>query len=291
MNALYEFARPWVLRVLRVPRDPQPPAGSPESLRVFRAGKSYYRMRLLVWCLRQVGVLLAFAFGLIFFHAWVLNPPDFLHNFGPFKFVAQNPEFVQRWHIGTWILVAEIVGLIIALLQIPFTYAMVRMDYEYRWYLVTDRSLRIRSGLTNIRETTFSYANIQQIVVNQGPLQRFLGLADVIVTTAGGGGGGQQAAQNQPGQHVEPLHQGIFHAVDNAEEIRDLITARLRLHRSAGLGEFGDSEDVVPLPTAVAPRTCLPPPLVSTQALEAARELLGETRALREALALGRNQP
>jgi membrane protein YdbS with pleckstrin-like domain len=291
MNALYEFARPWVLRVLRVPCDPQPPSGSPESLRVFRAGKSYYRMRLLLWCLRQVGVLVAFAFGLIFFHAWVLNPPDFLHNFGPFKFVAQNPEFVQRWHIGTWILVAEIVGLIIALLQIPFTYAMVRMDYEYRWYLVTDRSLRIRSGLTNIRETTFSYANIQQIVVNQGPLQRFLGLADVIVTTAGGGGGGQQAAQNQPGQHVEPLHQGIFHAVDNAEEIRDLITARLRLHRSAGLGEFGDSEDAVPPPTAVAVPTVLPPPLVSTQALEAARELLGETRALREALALGRNQP
>ncbi len=95
MNAIYEFARPWVLRFLRVPHDPQPPAGSPESLKVFRAGKSYYRMRLFLWCLRQVGVLVAFAFGVLFFHAWVLDPPQFLHNFGPFKFVVQNPEFVQ----------------------------------------------------------------------------------------------------------------------------------------------------------------------------------------------------
>lgn len=240
-------------------------------------------MRLLLWGLRQVGVLVAFAFGLIFFHAWVLNPPDFLHHFGPFKFVAQNPEFVRRWHIGTWILVAEIVGLIIALLQIPFTYAMVRMDYEYRWYLVTDRSLRIRSGLTNIRETTFSYANIQQIVVNQGPLQRFLGLADVVVTTAGGGGG-HASAQNQPGQQVEPLHQGVFHAVDNAEEIRDLITARLRLHRSAGLGDHGDSDDTLPSPATVVSPTENIPSVGSTLALDAAQELLQEARALRQAL-------
>lgn len=282
MNAVYEFARPWVLRVLRVPHDPQPPAGSPDSLRVFRAGRSYYRMRLFLWCLRQVGVLAAFAFGLIFIHAWVLDPPAFLHKFGPFRYAAENPEIIRRWHVGTWILVAEVVGLVLALLQIPFTYAMVRMDYEYRWYLVTDRSLRIRSGLTNIRETTFSYANIQQIVVNQGPLQRFLGLADVVVTTAGGGG--QSSAQNQPGQHVEPMHQGIFHAVDNAEEIRDLITARLRLHRSAGLGEFDDAEDGVSAPNDEVSRTGTAAPIGPTPALAAAHELLRETRALRDAL-------
>jgi hypothetical protein len=283
MNAIYEFARPWVLRVLRVPHDPHPPAGSPESLRVFRAGKSYYRMRLFLWFLRQVGVLVAFAFGLIFIHAWVLDPPAFLHKFGPFRYAAENPEIIRRWHVGTWILAAEVVGLVIALLQIPFTYAMVRMDYEYRWYLVTDRSLRIRSGLTNIRETTFSYANIQQIVVNQGPLQRFLGLADVVVTTAGGGGG-HASAQNQPGQHVEPLHQGVFHAVDNAEEIRDLITARLRLHRSAGLGEFGDAEDAVSTPAAGSSVTDEPLPGHPALTLAAAHELLRETRALRDAL-------
>lgn len=283
MNAIYEFARPWVLRFLRVPHDPQPPAGSPESLKVFRAGKSYYRMRLFLWCLRQVGVLVAFAFGVLFFHAWVLDPPQFLHNFGPFKFVVQNPEFVQRWHVGTWILVAEIVGLVFALLQIPFTYAMVRMEYEYRWYLVTDRSLRIRSGLTNVRETTFSFANIQQIVVNQGPFQRFLGLADVVVTTAGGGGG-HTSAQNQPGQHVEPLHQGVFHAVDNAEEIRDLITARLRLHRSAGLGDHEDTDDTLPTPGTVVSPTENTTSVGSTLALDAAQELLNEARALRQAL-------
>ncbi|MBI2686294.1 MAG: hypothetical protein HYX27_08255 [Acidobacteria bacterium] len=37
-----------LLRLLRVPPEPSPPDGSPESIRIFRAGRNYYRWRLLV---------------------------------------------------------------------------------------------------------------------------------------------------------------------------------------------------------------------------------------------------
>ncbi len=283
MSRLVDFARPKVLALLKVPHDPHPPAGSPGSLRVFRAGQTYYRLKLFLWVLRQVGVLAAFLFGLIFLHAWVLNPPEFIQRIGPFRFFAQNPELVRRWHLDLWFLAFEIGGFLIALAQIPFTYAMVRMDYEFRWYLVTDRSLRIRAGLTNIRETTFSFANIQQIVVKQGPLQRLLGLADVVVTTAGGGG----HQQPQPGQSLqtEPLHQGVFHAVENAEEIRDLITERLRVLKSAGLGDPDDpdpSHPTAPVPDFAA--GSLAPAHAPSASLDAARELLLEARQLRQLL-------
>lgn len=283
MSLLLDFARPKVLALLKVPHDPHPPAGSPGSLRVFRAGQTYYRLKLFLWGLRQVGVLAAFLFGLIFLHGWVLHPPGFIQGWGPFRFVAQNPEWVRRWHVDLWVLAFEIGGFLIALLQVPFTYAMVRMDYEYRWYLVTDRSLRIRAGLTNIRETTFSFANIQQIVVKQGPLQRLLGLADVVVTTAGGGG----HQQPQPGQglQTEPLHQGVFHAVENAGEIRDLITERLRVLKSAGLGDPDDPDSSHPAIPRAGPAAGSPLPGPSAAAsLQAAQELLLEARRLREAI-------
>ena len=64
--------------------------------------------------------------------------------------------------------------------------------------------------------------------------------------------------------------------MDNANEIRDLILERLRRYRETGLG---DPDEPPPLPAAPAARN--PPPT----ALAAARELLTETRALRQALA------
>ncbi len=75
----------------------------------------------------------------------------------------------------------------------PLTYAIRRLDVELHWYIVTDRSLRIRTGLVRLQETTMSFANLQQVEVKQGPLQRLLGLADVHVQSAGGG-------SDQPGR-------------------------------------------------------------------------------------------
>ena len=54
---MYSRLRDSVLRGLRVPPEPQPPAGAPASLRVFRAGKNYLKLRLWTWAAAQLAAL------------------------------------------------------------------------------------------------------------------------------------------------------------------------------------------------------------------------------------------
>jgi hypothetical protein len=161
------------------------------------------------------------------------------------------------------------------LVQLPITYAVRRLDYEMRWYMVTDRSLRLRYGVWKISEATMSFANIQQVVVSQGPLQRFLGLGDVKVKSAGGGGGGGDGHYSH--HEGDDMHTGLFHCVTNATEIRDLIVERLRRFREAGLGD-PDEKPHVTAPMEMSGNG------ISSAALAAARELASEARALRVAL-------
>ena len=75
--------------------------------------------------------------------------------------------------------------------------------------------------------------------VRQGPLQRLLGISELVVTTAGGGSAG--AGAGKPGHAaIEPIHTGVLRGVDNADSIRDLILARMRLLKDAGLGDPDD---------------------------------------------------
>ncbi len=193
---------------------------------------------------------------------------------------TRNAETFTQVEGYLWLLpLFEGLGLGLALLQLPFSYTMIRLDYEQRWYLVTDRSLRLRHGLWNVREMTLSFANIQQTTLRQGPLQRLLGLADLVVTTAGGG----SLPPGHEGGAPTPWHTGVLRAVDNAEEIRDLIQERLRRLKSAGLGDHDDPENQPPAavdPMSHPTTNRIPHPA----SVEAARELLKEIRALRGAL-------
>jgi uncharacterized membrane protein YdbT with pleckstrin-like domain len=106
------------------------------------------------------------------------------------------------------------------------------------------------------------------VIVTQGPLERLLGIADVRVQSAGGGDTHAKGAGDS-------LHTGVFHGVENANAIRDLILERLRRYREAGLG---DPDDVRSPSAETAPGAKDP------TALAAARELLAEARALRQHL-------
>lgn len=162
-----------------------------------------------------------------------------------------------------WVL--EIGGLLAFVAQVFFTYAVVRLEFDQHWYMVTDRSLRIRTGILRLQESTMSFANVQQVEIRQGPLQRVLGLADVLVRSAGGG----EATAGGKGHAAEStLHLGTFEGVENAEEIRDLILARLRSFREAGLG---DPEEAAVVPTVLPERTDISS--AAAEALAAAREL------------------
>jgi membrane protein YdbS with pleckstrin-like domain len=124
--------------------------------------------------------------------------------------------------------------LLVYFLQFFYSLAVLRLDYEMRWYMVSDRAIRIREGILSVREKTIALANIQNIGIRQGPLQRILGIADVEVRTAGGG---SAASEAQKKSIHEPMHIAYFRGVDNAETIRDLVREGVRRQRNTGLGD------------------------------------------------------
>jgi membrane protein YdbS with pleckstrin-like domain len=250
-----------LLDLLRTPADPDPPLGAADSLRVFRASRNYLTYRRLDWGLRQAAAIGAIA--AYFVLDWLVGIPKIAEQvFGatPDRFWVSPDTF---WGV---VQALEIFALFVLLLQIPITFFLTQLDYHYRWYMTTDRSLRIREGIALVREQTMMLANVQNVAIRQGPLQRWLGISDVEVRSAGGGGG-----QQGGNEHMKPgrdLHLCYFRGVSNAEEIRDLILARLRRLRDAGLGDPDDKTSEVGGSTAV----------------EAARLLLEEARATRRCL-------
>lgn len=231
---------------MRVPAEPDAPPGA--DAKVFRAAKNFFRYRLVGWILSQLSALAGLIFALT-----VITRMDFA--IPPF-----SKEATEVFFNGL-----EILGWAGFIAQIPFSLGVTYLDYEMRWYIVTDRSLRIREGIVNVKEKTMTFANIQNIQVRQGPLQRMLGIADVEVRNAGGGGGAEQGGDKHQGEQV---HVGYFRGLDNAQEVRDVIMAGVRRQRHAGLGDHEEDEtpdEATDSDTLVA----------------AARELLAEARQLR----------
>jgi len=204
-----------IARFLRVPPRPEPPAGSPGSIRVFNAAPGFYRYRVAQWGLSQLGTVI----GLVIGYYFVLDRIQL----GPLTVGAQIIHFF------------ELFGAALFLLQLPFTFMMVDLDYRYRWYMITDTSLRIREGLISVREQTMTFANIQNLSIRQGPLQRAFGISDLQVRTAGGGGM-EAGGKGHEKSKLANMHLGLFRGVDRAGEIRDAILAAQRGLRDAGLG-------------------------------------------------------
>lgn len=254
--AMFESLSRILLPWLRIPPEPQAPAGAAGSLRVFRAAPNYYRLRVLGWSLKQGMALVGLVVALVLLHGGVAD-----------SLVRRNPRFEP---MEALILGLEWLGFVGFVIQLPFTYAATRLDYQLRWYLVTDRSLRIRAGIWTVEELTMTFANIQEITVHQGPLQRILGIADLKVRSAGGG------AAVQEGHARRETHVAWFHGVENAEAIRDLILDPMRRQRDTGLGD----------PDGPPPEAGLVP---ADDLRSAARALLDEARALRASMA--RSEP
>lgn len=127
------------------------------------------------------------------------------------------------------------------------SYVAIHLRYDTTWYVLTDRSLRIRRGIWVIHETTITFENVQNVEVRQGPVQRHFGIADVIVQTAGGGGRSKNEGKGASGAHI-----GILAGLDDAPSVRDLILDRVKRSRTAGLGdEHHDHHDDHPHGAAV----------------------------------------
>jgi uncharacterized membrane protein YdbT with pleckstrin-like domain len=241
---MYNSFRQFAEQLLRIPQDPEPPPGDEASTRLFRAAPAFYKYLLLLWTLKSL-------LALFIVSAAMIGPV-----FGAFVAAKHGNK--------SGLLLLLIPGVVFAIVIAfrLFALALVRLDFEKRWYVVTDRSLRVREGIVIVREMTVTFANIQNIAVSQGPIQRALGIADLRVDTAGGGA---VNAQKHQGQN---LHTAWFRGVNNASEVREVIQDRLRHFKDTGLGDHDDRSATAPSSTPAV--------------LAALRDLDHEARALRE---------
>ena len=217
---MYEFVKNLLLRILRVPPEPLDPMGDVRSLKVFRASPNFFRYRLYVWIIRNVFSAFILALGAGIFFAFFLKskPP--------------SSEIILA--------IVSLIGVcLFGIGHLIVSFIMLRLDYEMRWYKISDRSLRIREGVVFVREMTMTFANIQNISISQGPIQRFFKIADLKVETAGGGGAIQPDHSTQ--NPVFSMHIGVFKGIDNYDEVRDTMLARLKKLRDSGLGDFDDA--------------------------------------------------
>jgi len=244
------------LRLLKVPPEPHLPAGTADTARVFRASKRYLQLKLLKWGVGQFFTFISVIAALVALH--------FIGT-GSIEVVPDVPHRPIILRVLGWF---EVFGVIGFLVQLPLSLVPVILDWEMRWYIVTDRSLRIREGVWKVSEMTLTFANVQEVSIRQGPIERLFGIANLRVRTAGGGG---RIKPHEPQSEEKSGHIGFFRGVDNAPAIRDLILERLKRLRDAGLGDPDQPQTEL----EVAGTTQRP------DVADAARELLSEARALR----------
>jgi uncharacterized membrane protein YdbT with pleckstrin-like domain len=116
----------------------------------------------------------------------------------------------------------------------------IHLRYDTTWYIMTDRSLRLRRGIWVIREVTITFENVQNILVRQGPVQRWFGISDLIVLTAGGAVTG---SKRDGGRKERTSHRGLIEGISAAKavELRERILQKLRASVEAGLGDEAHS--------------------------------------------------
>lgn len=254
MNALQNLLRRW----LKLPGDPTPPAGSPGSLRVLHASDSFVRYRQLGWLIGHAG-----------FFFFVLAAPAFALVVAAFG--AGEGEGTPGWLAAVLLALLGAVVLLWGAMA-ALSFIGIELDRQFRTYMLTDRTLRIREGIWIVREITLSYANVQNVSVSQGPVERLFGISSVRVETAGGGGG----AAAQGGHAAFSGHAAVLRGLDDAETLRDELVAVVRRARGEALAAQVAPARAAPTPAAAA---ALP--------IEALRAAAAEARRLREALTAG----
>lgn len=245
MNSRVEHVTAWVYggiwgiltRWFRVPdRPPALPARPGETAESFRPAVGFLRyLKLQFWVVFAV-------IDVLIFIAWLA-----ITIASPIAGIIISP-----------------LALALAVVPDVVAYIAIHLRYDTTWYVMTNRSLRIRRGIWVIHETTITFENVQNVNVKQGPVQRFFGIADVVVDTAGGGA----SQQDSHGGQSMAGHRGLIEGIADPQSIRDLVLARLRRSRSAGLGDE-------PIPTVEAAPAWTPEHLAAlNDILDAIRLLL-----------------
>jgi len=236
-----------IRRLLRLPEgDPPLPEGDPNSVSVWKPDDGYLRYRLFLFVVAGLPAMLGF-FGMLAFGGIAVMVG--LEGDAP-------PLPVQ-------VLIAAGLGLVAlrTLVGLGFGFYRIRLEMDMLRYVLTDQAVRLRRGVTEIEEITLSFANIQNVKMNQGFLQRVFGIADLIVETAGGGGGAEV------GGHV-----GRILGVGEPDALREAILERARAFKGSGLGQ---------VTRRAAPAVVAAPGLSDPRVAALLGEIVADLRAVR----------
>jgi membrane protein YdbS with pleckstrin-like domain len=192
--------------IFRVPREPPSlPVAQGESVDTFRPAPGFLRyMKFWFWL--------------------ALIPVDVA------ILVAWIAILIGKIWVG---IVLAPIAFVLAVLPDVVVYVGIHLRYDTTWYLMSNRSLRIRRGIWLIQEVTITFENVQNVKVRQGPVQRHFGIASVIVETAGAGGDRERKG-------FQVSNEGLIEGIADAPRVRQVIMDRLGESRSAGLGDEED---------------------------------------------------
>jgi len=156
-------------------------------------------------------------------------------------------------------------GLVILLPLYYFRYRTLR-------YRLDEEGIHMRVGVLFRREVNLTYARIQDIHLNSGLIQRWLGLADIQIQTASGSTGAEL----------------VIEGFKEFEEIRDFLYTRMRGARAAasGLAPSEEGTGLTPL-SAGSENEAVALLLNIRDELRRTRELLEQRRADRPNLPPG----
>ena len=151
----------------------------------------------------------------------------------------------------------------LSLLVIPPLFPILILPLYFRYhtmrYKFTDEGISMSWGILFRRETIINYARVQDIHLRSNFVERWLGLARVLVQTASGSSSAEMTLEG----------------LQEFEAVRDFLYSKMR-----GVKDHAPASSTVPVSSAATASTTADAELAATL-----REITGELRALREELA------
>jgi putative membrane protein len=156
--------------------------------------------------------------------------------------VLERAEFTNALRYWVWqaVLIMAVSIVLIPLIPIvaPIIYLVRRIEYRHIACVLTERTLFVRRGWLNRRESTIPLENITDLAIQQSLLMRWTGVQAISVETAGQSSGGKALVHLVGVAHAEGFRDAVL---TRRDELRDRAPRR-GPDAPAEPGATGDSD-------------------------------------------------